>query len=88
MRMSIWKTKTLSFGGSLTLLKLGLGALPSYFMSIFKVPTVILSKLESLRNVFFRGVEKDEKKMSWISWDKVLVLKPIVVWVLELYFSV
>ncbi|GKB94925.1 hypothetical protein Tco_0981062, partial [Tanacetum coccineum] len=41
-RLSSWKAKTLSIGGRLTLLKAVLGAVPLYFMSIYKAPKVAL----------------------------------------------
>ncbi|GJT64580.1 hypothetical protein Tco_1016060 [Tanacetum coccineum] len=41
-RLSNWKMKTLSVGGSLMLLKLVLGLMPIYHMSLFKVPMKVL----------------------------------------------
>ncbi|GJZ59706.1 RNA-directed DNA polymerase, eukaryota, reverse transcriptase zinc-binding domain protein [Tanacetum coccineum] len=38
-RLSKWKSKTLSIGGRLTLLKSVLGSIPVFHMSIFKVPS-------------------------------------------------
>ena len=66
-----WKLKALSVGGRLTLLKLVLGSVPIYNMSLFKVLIGVLNKFESLRSRFFRGVAADDKKMAWVSWDKV-----------------
>ncbi|GKD55794.1 hypothetical protein Tco_1289181, partial [Tanacetum coccineum] len=74
-RLSKWKVKTLSVGGRLALLKSVLGAIPSDYMSIYKVSIAILKKLEPLRANFFKRVEAEEKKMSWFSWDKVLLSK-------------
>ncbi|GKD70247.1 RNA-directed DNA polymerase, eukaryota, reverse transcriptase zinc-binding domain protein [Tanacetum coccineum] len=44
-------------------------------MSLFKVPKGVLKNLESLRCKFFHGAEGSDRKMSWFSWDKVLVSK-------------
>ena len=38
-RLSNWKARTLSIGGRLTLIKSVLGSLPSYYFSLFKVPS-------------------------------------------------
>ncbi|GJY18325.1 putative RNA-directed DNA polymerase, eukaryota, reverse transcriptase zinc-binding domain protein [Tanacetum coccineum] len=45
-RLSNWKSKSLSYGGRLTLLKSILGNLGVYFFSTFKAPTTIIKKLE------------------------------------------
>ncbi|GJY55700.1 RNA-directed DNA polymerase, eukaryota, partial [Tanacetum coccineum] len=44
-RLSKWKSKTLSIGGRLTLLKSVLGYVPVFHMSIFKVPSKFLQRL-------------------------------------------
>ncbi|GJR22771.1 RNA-directed DNA polymerase, eukaryota [Tanacetum coccineum] len=74
-RLSKWKTKTLSIGGRLTLLKSVLGASPLYCMSIFKAPKGVLKEMESIRNKFFIGADNWDKKITWVAWDKVLASK-------------
>ncbi|GJX99834.1 RNA-directed DNA polymerase, eukaryota [Tanacetum coccineum] len=73
-RLSKWKLKILSIGGRLTLIKSFLASIPLYHMSIFKVPTGVLNLLESIRKKI-NGVDESERKMSWISWNKVLATK-------------
>ncbi|GJS77223.1 RNA-directed DNA polymerase, eukaryota [Tanacetum coccineum] len=63
-RLSKWKSKTLSIGGRLTLLKSGLGSIPVFHMSIFKVPSKVLHILESIRSHFFNGHDPGSKK-AW-----------------------
>lgn len=41
-KLSVWRAKVLSFGGRLTLVKSVLGSLPIYYMSIFKIPKLII----------------------------------------------
>ncbi|GKA32794.1 RNA-directed DNA polymerase, eukaryota [Tanacetum coccineum] len=74
-KLSSWKIKTLSVGGRLTLLKLVLGSLPTYYMSIYKAPQAVVKSLESIRNRFFIDANSDERKTTWISWKKVLASK-------------
>ncbi|GKB10821.1 RNA-directed DNA polymerase, eukaryota [Tanacetum coccineum] len=63
-KLSSWKAKTLSVGGRVTLIKPVLGAIPTYYMSLLKVPEGILSRLEGLRNAFFLGADMDERKIT------------------------
>ncbi|GJW64589.1 RNA-directed DNA polymerase, eukaryota, reverse transcriptase zinc-binding domain protein [Tanacetum coccineum] len=72
-RLSKWKMKTLSIGGRLTLLKAVFGSMPIYHMSIFKVPMLVLQRMESIRCHFFNGNDLDSKRSIWVSWNKVLL---------------
>nr|GFC49358.1 RNA-directed DNA polymerase, eukaryota, reverse transcriptase zinc-binding domain protein [Tanacetum cinerariifolium] len=63
------------FRGRLTLLKSVLGASPLYNMSIYKVPKGVLKEMEAIRCKFFNGVDPVERKITWVSWDKVLASK-------------
>nr|GEW11549.1 RNA-directed DNA polymerase, eukaryota [Tanacetum cinerariifolium] len=74
-RLSKWNVKTLSIGGRLALLKLVLGASPLYNMSIYKVPKGVLKEMEAIRCNFFNGADPAERKITWVSWDKVLASK-------------
>ncbi|GJX36838.1 RNA-directed DNA polymerase, eukaryota [Tanacetum coccineum] len=73
--LSRWKMKTLSIGGRLTLLKSVLGSMPIFHMSIFKVPSSVLQRLESIRSRFFKGHDLGSNKASWVKWSNVLTSK-------------
>jgi len=56
-RLSDWKSRNLSMGGRLILLKSVMSSIPVYFLSFFKALSGIISILESLFNAFFlRGM--------------------------------
>ncbi|GKE12159.1 RNA-directed DNA polymerase, eukaryota, reverse transcriptase zinc-binding domain protein, partial [Tanacetum coccineum] len=74
-RLSKWKMKTLSIGGRLTLLKSVLGVMPIYYMSMFKVPKLVLKKMESIRSHVFKGVDLKDRKISLVKWENVLASK-------------
>nr|GFB30189.1 RNA-directed DNA polymerase, eukaryota [Tanacetum cinerariifolium] len=52
-----------------------LGASPLYHMSLYKVPKGILHETEMIRSKFFKGAAHSERKISWVSWGKVLASK-------------
>ncbi|GJU66753.1 RNA-directed DNA polymerase, eukaryota, reverse transcriptase zinc-binding domain protein [Tanacetum coccineum] len=74
-RLSKWKMKTLLIRGRLTLIKLVLGLMPIYHMSLFKVPMKVLQHTEPIRSHFFNGVERVGKKPIWVKWKNVLASK-------------
>nr|KAJ0191688.1 hypothetical protein LSAT_V11C800406980 [Lactuca sativa] len=71
-KLSLWKAKSLLFGGRLTLIKSVLGNLPTYFLSLFRAPVGVIEELEKIRRSFLWGGGEDKKKIHWVSWDKVL----------------
>ncbi|GJS39463.1 RNA-directed DNA polymerase, eukaryota [Tanacetum coccineum] len=74
-RLSRWKMKSLSISGRLTLLKSVLGSMPIFHMSIFKVPSSVLQRLESIRSRFFKGHDLGSNKAAWVKWSNVLMPK-------------
>ncbi|XP_071692041.1 uncharacterized protein [Rutidosis leptorrhynchoides] len=74
-RLANWKMNLLTFGGRLTLIKSVLGALGTYYLSLYKAPKNVLKHLESLRSHFLWGGTKDDRKIHWIKWDDVLKSK-------------
>nr|GEZ99313.1 hypothetical protein [Tanacetum cinerariifolium] len=63
--------------GRLTLLKSVLGASPIYNLSIYKAPITVLKEMERIRSNFFKGADNNDRKISWVSWDKVLESKKV-----------
>ncbi|KAK1302356.1 hypothetical protein QJS10_CPB12g00900 [Acorus calamus] len=52
-RLAGWRGRHLSYGGRLTLLHTILSALPLFFLSVFRIPTGVLERLEIIRRRFF-----------------------------------
>ncbi|KAJ0496586.1 hypothetical protein HanHA89_Chr13g0501471 [Helianthus annuus] len=61
------KTRALSIGGRVILLKSVLNSLPLYFFSLFKGPKGILNELEA----FGGGGDNVKAKTSWVCWERV-----------------
>ncbi|GKE15408.1 RNA-directed DNA polymerase, eukaryota, reverse transcriptase zinc-binding domain protein, partial [Tanacetum coccineum] len=74
-KLPLWKARLLSVGGRLSLIKSVLGHLPSYYMSIYSMHSSTIKKLESMRNRFFLGGGLEERKMTWVRWNKCLASK-------------
>ncbi|GJS60756.1 ribonuclease H-like domain-containing protein [Tanacetum coccineum] len=71
------KSRLLSVGGRISLINSVLGNLPTYYMSLYMMPVSIQHKLEMMRNKFFIGGDKGEKKLTWVKWKKYLASKDL-----------
>ena len=58
-------------GGRLTLLKSTLSNLPTYYLSLFTIPSHVANKLEKIQRDFLWG----DSKLHLVGWDKVCALK-------------
>ena len=54
-KLAGWKKMYLLKGGRLTLLKSTLSSLPTYYLSLFTIPTHVANKIERLQRDFFVG---------------------------------
>jgi hypothetical protein len=70
-RLGSWKRMYLSKGNMVTLIKSTLSNLPTYFLSLFPIPTSVANHIEKLQRDFLWGGISDEFKYHLVSWDKV-----------------
>lgn len=74
-KLAGWKEKLLSKASKEVLIKAMAQAIPTYTMSCFKIPDKLYDELTSLIRSFWWGQCKDERKMAWISWEKLCTPK-------------
>ncbi|GKV37508.1 hypothetical protein SLEP1_g45534 [Rubroshorea leprosula] len=70
-KLASWKGQNLSLGGRITLLNSVLSSLPVYLMSAYKIPKGTLYSLDKIRRNFLWGGLGEEKKIKWVSWERV-----------------
>jgi len=68
-RLAIWKRMYLSKGGRVTLIKSTLSNLPTYFLSLFPIPSSVASRIEKLHRDFLWGGLGEELKYHLVSWS-------------------
>ena len=66
-KLAGWKKMYLSKGGRLTLLKSTLSSIPTYFLSLFTIPTHVANKIERLQRDFLWR----DSRNHLVGWDKV-----------------
>ena len=67
-RLDGWKKTFLSLGGRITLIQSCLSHIPSYFLSLFKIPTSIASKIKKMQRDFLWSRAEEGKKDHLIRW--------------------
>ena len=70
-RLEGWKKAFLSRGGRLTLIQAVLDSLPTYYLSLFRIPSVVAKTLESLMRNFLWEGSGEAHKDHLIKWDLV-----------------
>lgn len=71
-RLASWKGSFLSLGGRLTLVNSVLTALPTYWMSIFRLPAWVIKKIDQLRRDFlWTGPDIDNLACRLVSWKNL-----------------
>lgn len=67
-----WKRQYLSFGERLTFVNSGLDGIPTYLISLLRMPTKNEKKLNSLRNNLFWEGNADKGKFHLVKWQEVM----------------
>ena len=70
-----WKEKYISKVEREVLIKTVAQAIPTYSMSIFKIPKALCDSINSILAKYLGGQTKDEKKIHWINWKKLCTPK-------------
>ena len=81
-RVMGWKERYISKAGCEILIKTIAQAIPTYSMSLFKLPRSICDNINSLVARYWWGQNQEERKIHWIKWNKLCNSKKKGEWVL------
>ena len=70
-----WKEKLISKAGRKVLIKTMAQAIPTYSMSLFKLPKTLCDNINSSLTKYWWGQNKDERKIHWINWRRLCTHK-------------
>ena len=70
-KLAGWKKLYLSKGGKLTLFKTTLSSLPTYYLSLFTIPSHVANKIKKIQRDFLW----EDSKVHLVGWDKVCAPK-------------
>ena len=74
-KIARWKGKLLSHAEREILIKAVAQAMLTYMMSCFKIPNTLCKELNSMMSNFWWGQKNKERKVAWVSWEKLCTLK-------------
>ena len=72
-----WSEQYMSSGNKEILIKSVAHAIPTYAMSVFKLPASVCDDLTRMIRQYWWGVENGKKKMAWMSWDRLRLPKSL-----------
>ncbi|XP_074265036.1 uncharacterized protein LOC141587449 [Silene latifolia] len=70
-RLQGWRGKILSRAGKEVLIKALANSLPTYVMSVFKIPANFCDELRAIVARFWWGHNEDKRGIHWVSWRKM-----------------
>ncbi|XP_074292350.1 uncharacterized protein LOC141619219 [Silene latifolia] len=70
-RLNGWRGKLLSRAGKEVLIKAVANSLPTYVMSVFKLPANFCDELRSIVSRFWWNHEEGKRGISWVAWRKL-----------------
>ena len=76
-RLAIWKRQYISKGGRVTLIRSILLNLPIYFMSLFRILSLVCKRLEKIQREFLWGGANMKKKPHLVKWATVYIDKKV-----------
>lgn len=74
-RLGDYSEKFMSAAAKKVLIKSVGQALPTYIISVFKLPLGLCDDMTSMLREFWWGVERGKRKTAWISWSELTLKK-------------
>ena len=69
-KLSKWNQRSISMADRITLINAVLTALPLFYLSFFRAPSVVINRLSAIQRQFLWGGNREGKKIAWISWSQ------------------
>nr|XP_027099065.1 uncharacterized protein LOC113718354 [Coffea arabica] len=66
-----WKSRMLSFGGKIVLIKHVLASMPLHLLSAAVIPNKVFRTIEKAFSTFLWGSSSEESKFHWIKWSQM-----------------
>lgn len=76
-RLALWKHKHIYFVGWVCLINLVLSSLPLFFLSFFKIPKEVCSKLVGIQRRILWGGDDVNNKIAWVKWEDICKTKKL-----------
>ena len=70
-RILSWKSRLLSFGGKIVLIKHVLASMPVNLLSAAVIPSKVFRTIEKACSAFLWGLSPEESKFHWIRWSQL-----------------
>ncbi|KAH9743718.1 hypothetical protein KPL70_003399 [Citrus sinensis] len=74
-KISSWTSKLFSSGGKEVLIKAVAQAVPTYAMSVFKLPLGLCEDIQQAFAGFWWGSKKEQRHIHWARWEKLCSAK-------------
>ncbi|WJZ95322.1 hypothetical protein VitviT2T_014100 [Vitis vinifera] len=74
-KLALWKRQFISKGGRITLIRSTLASMPTYLMSLLRMPRVVKLRLEKIQRDFLWGGGALEKRPHLVKWAVVCTHK-------------
>ncbi|KAK9998718.1 hypothetical protein SO802_018321 [Lithocarpus litseifolius] len=76
-KMQGWKEKLLSQAGKEVMIKAVVQSIPTYSMSVFRLPVGFLKDIEAMIQKFWWGCTENSRKIHWVRWETLCSSKSV-----------
>jgi hypothetical protein len=70
-RFRSWGNRYVSLGGRILIINSVFNAIPIFYLSFMKAPTLVLKKIVRIQREFLWGGLKGGRKLCWVSWKEI-----------------